>query len=289
MNEGVKSMNNKKNCKFRAGIYARISKNNSRQDGNENSCYIESNESIINQILYCKEFLRKMNDVCLEEIYIDEGYSGVNFARPGFVELIQDIGKQRINFIIVKDFSRFGRNYIEVGQYLFEKFPQKGIRFISINDHYDSYSFGDSEFPFSHILKMMADDYYSFDISKKVRYQQKVKRDAGLYVGSYVVYGYKKSDLNPEQIEIDEEVRAVVKSIFAWKIEGMGYKKIADELNEKGILSPSAYKTTKGSAYCTPFQKYEQTKWYPATVEKIIKNRIYTAVDCFVEIVDNLW
>lgn len=158
---------------------------------------MESNESIINQILYCKEFLRDAEEVCLGDIYIDEGYSGVDFTRPGFSKLIRDVEEKRINLVIVKDFSRFGRNYIGVGQYLFEKFPQNGIHFISINDHYDSYSSSDGEFPFSHILTMMVDDYYSFEISKKVRYQQKVKREVGLYVGNDY---YKERGVNTYKV-----------------------------------------------------------------------------------------
>lgn len=217
-----------------------------------------------------------MKDVCLEEIYIDEGYSGVEFERPGFLELLHNIEKQHINLIIVKDFSRLGRNYIQVGQYLFDRFPQYKVRVISINDCYDSDNYCNNEFPFALVLKTIGDDYYSYEISRKVRYQQKVKREAGLYVGSYVAYGYKKNDLHPELIEVDEEVRAVIKNIFSWKIQGMSYEKIADKLNCEGVLSPSAYKKSKGMNYCTPFEKYEQTKWYPATVEKIIKNKIYT-------------
>ena len=89
-------------------------------------------------------------------------------------------------------------------------------------------------------------------------------------MGSYVAYGYKKNDLHPELIEIDEEVRAVIKNIFSWKIQGMSYEKIADKLNCERILSPNAYKKLKGMNYFTPFEKYEQTKWYLATVEKII-------------------
>lgn len=197
-----------------------------------------------------REFLQNMKNVCLEEIYIDEGYSGVDFERPGFLKLLHDIEKQHINLIIVKDLSRLGRNYIQVGQYLFNKFPQHKVRVISINDCYDSDNHCNNEFPFALVLKTIGDDYYSYEISRKVRYQQKVKREAGLYVGSYVTYGYKKNDLHPELIEVDEEVRDVIKNIFSWKIQGMHY--------------------------CTPFEKYEQTKWYPATVEKIIKNKIYT-------------
>ena len=108
-------MSNRESCKFHAGIYVRVSKNNSRQNdgGNYGSgCYIENSESIINQISYCREFLQNMKDVCLEEIYIDEGYSGVDFERPRFLELLHDIEKQHINLIIVKDFSRLRRNYI---------------------------------------------------------------------------------------------------------------------------------------------------------------------------------
>ena len=159
----------------------------SREDGDK----MES-DSIRNQKELIGDYVSKHPEITLVDEYVDDGYTGTNFERPGFQKLLKDIESKKINCIIVKDLSRLGRNYIEMGRYLEKIFPLKGIRFIAINDHFDSFDESSEADQIVIPFKNLINDAYCRDISTKVRSQLDVKRKNGDFVGSFAPYGYRK-------------------------------------------------------------------------------------------------
>jgi len=257
---------------FRAAMYLRISKEDPSSYGAMNG---QSN-SILNQRLLILDFLKEKDDIALVNEYIDDGYSGTSFQRPGFLTMLDEVKKGTINCVIVKDLSRFGRNYIETGRYLEKIFPMLGVRFVSVNDNIDT-QWGYSSavnlvLPFQNLLN----DAYSKDISTKVKSHLEVKRKRGEYIGAFAVYGYKKSKENNNQLMVDGYASKVVKDIYFLKLCGYSHQRIAEWLNGGGILSPYEYKKSIGSSYETGFQKGESSKWNAASVLRILKNEVYT-------------
>ncbi len=168
------------------------------------------------------------------ETYVDNGQTGTDFDRPGWERMMEDAKAGRINCIMVKDLSRFGRNYLEVGDYLEKIFPFLGVRFIAVNDQYDSEG---EIFPHKELItefKNLANDYYSKDISKKIMSAFRAKKEQGQFIGSKAPYGYI---LENNRYVIDEAAADVVKRIFAMKTEGMSAYKIAGILNQEGVPS----------------------------------------------------
>lgn len=215
--------------------------------------------------------MESKQDMELYSIYEDDGYTGVNFERP-------DIQAGLVNCVIVKDLSRLGRNHIEMGKLLERLFPFMGVRFLSVNDAYDSLTSsgqtGSLMIPFKNLLN----DAYCADTSRKIRSQFEVKRKKGDFIGPFAAYGYKKDPENHNRLLIDEEAAQTIRSIFAWKIGGMSQQGIADRLNELGIPSPSEYKKQKGSKYRTAFQSSIRASWTPVAVCRILKNELYIGV-----------
>lgn len=254
---------------YLTGEYLRLSS----EDGDK----AESN-SITNQRDLIGQYLKKRPDLMQVEEYVDDGYTGTNFERPAFKRMMDDVKKGKINCIIVKDLSRLGRNYIEMGRMLERVFPSLGVRFIAINDNYDNInSDADSDgiiIPFKNLLN----DAYCRDISLKVRSQLDAKRRSGDFVGSYAVYGYRKDSENKNKLVVDEETSEVVKQIFEWKIEGLSAEWIAEKLNENDVPSPSEYKSLNGCRYKSGFKgkDKEKAKWCPTQVRRILANEIYT-------------
>ena len=183
-----------KHTKFMVAIYLRLS----REDGDKTE-----SDSIANQRTLIQNYLSTQPSLQFVKEYVDDGYTGSNFERPGFIKMMEDIKRQRINCIIVKDLSRFGRNYIEVGRYIEKKFPAMGIRFIAINDQFDNAKeSGDAEqiiVPFKNLIN----DAYCRDISIKVRSQLDVKRKNGKFIGSFAAYGYLKDPKDKNHLIID--------------------------------------------------------------------------------------
>ena len=254
---------------FNADIYLRISK----EDGDK-----EESDSISNQRDLILEFLKSMPDIRVNKIRIDDGFSGVDFNRPSFTEMINDITAGVVNCVIVKDFSRFGRNYIETGKYIQVLFPRSGIRFIAVSENYDSakaqgYS-SNIIIPFKNIIN----DAYSADISGKVRSHLDVKRKKGDFVGAFAVYGYMKDESNHNKLVKDIFASDVVRDIFVWKLYGMSAFSIAERLNSGGVLSPAEYKRHLGMRFSTPFKTSKSSKWQAQTVSRILSNEIYTGV-----------
>ena len=193
--------------------------------------------------------------------------------------MLEDIRKGTINCVIVKDLSRFGRNYIEAGRYIEKIFPMLGVRFIAITDNYDSMAaaggYGsDMVVPFKNLIN----DAYCRDISIKIRSHLEMKRKKGEYIGAFAVYGYLKDERNKNHLIIDEYAAGVVRDIFAMKLCGLNQQTIADRLNSDGILSPMEYKKSIGINLETTFKKGTQAKWSYNAVLRILKNEVYTGV-----------
>lgn len=252
-----------------ADAYYRLS----RDDGDK----IES-DSIVNQKALVKEFLKVNPDIQIHEEKVDDGYTGVNFKRPAFISMMEDIKAGKVNCVIVKDLSRFGRNYIESGRYIEKIFPYLGVRFISITDNIDSISSLDSTNELMIPFKNLMNDAYCRDISIKVRSHLDIKRKNGQFIGSFAPYGYIKSPENKNQLIVDEQTANVVRRIFDWKLEGMSGGRIADKLNELGVPTPYQYKQMNGEKFYCGYQKHTEMRWSAATVNHILRNEVYTGV-----------
>lgn len=260
---------------YMAAVYLRLSK----EDGDLSAKpgKLESN-SIANQKALILKELESMPDVTLYDIYIDDGFTGLNFDRPEFCRMRNDIYDGKVNMVIVKDLSRLGRDYIESGRYVKKIFPSLNIRFVSVLDHFDSLTATQSDVNLLIPIKNFVNDNYSRDISGKVRSHQEVMRENGLYIGAYVAYGYKKMENDRNRIVPDEYSAGIVKRIFAWKLEGMNAGTIADRLNQLGVISPSEYKRHMGINYKSGFQKKLRAQWTAVAVTRILKNKIYIGV-----------
>lgn len=254
---------------YKAAVYVRLSK----EDGDK----VESN-SISNQKEYIKDFLKEKDDVCICSERIDDGYSGVNFDRPAFNLMMEDIKSGKINCVVVKDLSRFGRNYIESGRYIERIFPFLGVRFIAINDNYDSAGGENQSDSLIIPFKNLMNDEYAKDISIKIRSHLDMKRRGGQFIGSFATYGYMKTLEDKNKLEVDEYASKVIQDIFKWKLFGMSGQSIASKLNELGILSPMEYKEDLGLNYTTSFKINNQAKWTAVSVSRILKNEIYIGV-----------
>lgn len=238
---------------------------------------IES-DSIETQVYYLQKYVNEHKEMELIFTYCDNGMTGTNFQRPAFHGMLEAVKSGKINCIVVKDLSRFGRNYMETGNYLENIFPYLGVRFISINDNYDSINATANE-KLALSLKNVYHHLYAKDISRKICTLFDVKKKNGLYLGRFAPYGYRKSEQNRYQLEIEEETAAVVSEIFALRMKGMGVIKIAKSLNDRGIPSQSRrlykiglLKGTNGEA---------NALWSGSSVLGILENPVYYG--CIVE------
>lgn len=258
---------------YQAAIYLRLSK----EDGDVAAGGRPESNSISNQKDLIMDYVGKHPKIHVHSVRVDDGYSGVDFNRPNFQQMLDDIRTGSVDCVIVKDLSRFGRNYIEAGRYIEKIFPMMGVRFIAVTDGYDSLNnAGGSEMmvPFKNLIN----DAYSRDISIKMRSNLEVKRKRGEYIGAFVSYGYRKSEEDKNRIVVDEYAAGVVKDIFRMKLLGMSQQAIADTLNEKGILPPLAYKNSIGIRLKTSFDMGETPEWNPVSVTRVLKNELYTGV-----------
>lgn len=260
---------------YLAAVYLRLSKED--EDLREIKDKKESN-SIANQKALILKTLESMPDVTLYDIYIDDGFTGLNFERPNFQRMCEDIYNGRVNMVIVKDLSRLGRDYIDSGRYVKKIFPSYHVRFVSVLDHFDSLTATQSDVNLLIPVKNFVNDNYSRDISGKVRSHQEVMRENGLYIGSHVAYGYKKLETDRNRIIPDEYAADIVRKIFDWKLKGLSSASIADKLNELGVAAPSEYKRQLGGNYKSGFQKNRRAKWSAVTINRILKNKIYIGV-----------
>ena len=228
-----------------------------------------------NSITHQKEMLQKYateHGFKNLEFYVDDGYTGTNFNRPDWQRLIKQAENGEIGTIIVKDMSRLGRNYIEVGTYTEIMFPNLDIRFIAVNNGVDSADGQDSDFtPFLNIIN----EWYAKDSSKKVKSVLKAKGESGKPLSSKPCYGYIKDPLNPYKWIIDEEAAEVVRRIFNLYMEGKGTRKIAKILSEDHILNPTAYAISKGIPIVTNTKVGGDYYWHESTVSLILGRKEY--------------
>ena len=244
----------------KTALYCRLSVDDGRLG---ESVSIESQKILLVQ--YCKDHAIKNY-----KIYDDDGYSGTNFNRPGFISMYDDIQKGLIDTVIVKDQSRFGRSYIDVGMYV-EQFKDRGVRFIAVDDCYDS---SQGEYDMMFPMRNVINEYYAKDTSRKIRAVFKAKGQSGKPLSSRPPYGYKKSEADKNVWEIDEEAAKVVRRIFQLCIEGYGPTQIAKILTADNILIPAAYGLEKGYYNGVPNYK-SPTRWGDQTVARILEQVEY--------------
>lgn len=212
---------------YNVAVYMRLS----RDDGDD-----RESESIENQRDIIKNFIREHQDLKLFREYSDDGYTGTNFNRPGFQSMMQDIESGKINCIITKDLSRFGRDHIDTGYYLERYLPLKNIRYIAIGDNVDTLKAEGLQFL---TFKLSFNDYYAQDISNKVKSVKRRKIEKGEFQGGIAPYGYKKDIHEKNHLVIDEEAGEIVRSIFDMYVnKDMSTTKIAVYLNNQNILPP---------------------------------------------------
>jgi len=263
---------------YNVAMYLRLSRDDQdvRDDSIDSGGNIKSeSNSISSQREIIRAFIREHEDMKLYDIYVDDGFTGSNFDRPEFKRMIEDIEAGSVNCVVVKDLSRFGRDYIESGRYLQKQFPQMGIRFIAITDNYDSMTADRSESAIVVPVKNFINDSYCRDISCKVRSQKKMKSQKGDYIGAFALYGYQKDEKNRCKYIIDDYAAHVVRNIFEWRINGISANAIAVKLNETGILCPSEYKRLNGDNFKSGFSINRIGKWQTGAVLRILTNEVY--------------
>lgn len=249
--------------RYRVALYARLSVEDSgKADG----------YSIENQISLLEGFIADKDDLVLHKLYVDNGASGVNFERPAFQEMIEDMRAGKINCIIVKDLSRLGRNYLDTGKYIEQIFPFFHVRFISVMDNYDSSRANALDESMLIPLKNIINDYYAKDISKKVASAFEVKQRKGVYLGNYPPYGYLKDPADKGHLVIDENVADIVRQMFQWKADDVSLGQIAERLNERGVPAPYSYFYRIG---LLNQERHKDSLWTRTQVKRLLTRRYY--------------
>ncbi len=254
---------------WKAALYIRLSR---EDDGAKAESY-----SVTSQREILKEFLKQRPDIQLYDFYVDDGWSGTNFNRPDFQRMINDINARKVDCVIVKDLSRFGRNAVDGGYYLDNVFTQMQIRFIAINNGVDTFSDGmNCATRCINIgVQNVINESVAATTSVNVRGTLNVSREKGQFIGSFPTYGYLKSPDDHHQLIIDEETAPIVKQIFDWFIGGKSIIGIAKTLNEMGVPNPSMYKKLKGLKYHHPSGKSNDGLWPDSSVRRILSNEMY--------------
>lgn len=247
---------------YRAVIYIRLS------EADEGKSYESESESITNQRNLLMNFVKEKGFIFVGE-YVDDGYSGTNFERPGFTKMIEDIKNKMANLVIVKDLSRLGRDHVMTGYYIENFFPENNIRFISLQENYDSAINQASNDSSTFIIA--CNDYYSRQNSIKIRSVLNDKRKKGKFIGSNPSYGYMKDPNEKGHLIPDPEYAPVVKKIFEMAASGVGLSDIASYLNDNKIKTPSSLKRKNPNSK----MRYNE-QWTTSSVKKILKNRMYT-------------
>lgn len=254
---------------YNVAVYLRLSRDDISDSESAESNSIRSQRDLI------RSYIRKQDDMEIYDIYVDDGWSGANFDRPSFRRMMEDIEAGHIDCVIVKDLSRLGRDYIEAGRLIQKTFPAFSVRFIALNDDFDSLTADFHEKTLVMPVKNFVNDAYCSDISKKVRSHQQVKREKGDFIGAFAVYGYRKNPKNVNRLLVDEYAAGIVREIFAWKIAGFSNLAIAEKLNGMGVLSPMEYKKSQGEKFSTGFVTHGKAKWSAVAVKRILTNEMY--------------
>lgn len=247
-------------------IYIRLS----REDGDKD----ESN-SVTHQREILLRYIREHPDLKLYDEYVDDGYSGTNFQRPGFERMLSDIKEHKISCVLVKDLSRFARDYVMAGMYIERYFPQWEIRFISIGENYDS---DNPDIAGQNILlpiQNLFNEFHARDTSHKVQRVMHQMQEDGKCVAAFAPYGYEKDPLNKHHFVVDRYAAEIVRRIFRLFLSGMGMQTISKALNTEGILCPSSYKKMNGSNYHNSNRLSTTSYWTESTIKSILKNETY--------------
>lgn len=251
----------KKQQHYKAALYCRLSVDDGNFGG---SVSIETQKILLEQ--YCKD--HKITDY---KFYCDDGCSGTNFDRPSFKKMLSDIDEGKINLVIVKDLSRFGRNYVEAGMYV-QRFTDSNIRFIAADDNYDSLVNSDNLlFP----IKNVVNEMYARDVSKKTKAAKKAKARDGQFIGSKAPFGYKIDPNDRHHLIVDEPAAQVVKRIFRLASEGVGYNKMAKIFREEKVLTPIAYFNLNNPDYFKSDYWRKEFDWHVTSIRAILNNEVY--------------
>ncbi len=248
---------------WRAAAYCRLS----REDGDR-----PESDSVVNQRRCIEDFCRARPELRLAAVFTDDGATGTNFARPGFRRMLADIEAGKLDCVIVKDLSRFGRDYIGMGWYLERYFPERGVRFLAVNDGVDSESG-----PYSLLLPLqnVFNAQYARDISDKVRSAIRAKQRRGEFCGAFAPYGYRKDPENRNRLLVDPAAAEVVRRVFRMAAEGVGQARIARALNEDGVPSPGDYKRLMGLRCAGGAPPGTAGRWTYAAVHKLLRSETY--------------
>ena len=244
-------------------IYARLSVENSGKDDDGNS--------LQNQIAVCEDYLDGCPYLRLTEVYSDNGRTGTVFDRPAWNRLMDDVRTGKIQCIVVRDLSRFGRDYVETGNYLEKIFPALGTRFISVKENFDNFTCGNAMESLSVSLQNLVNAMYSRDISKKVSTALRAQMETGIFRNRNLPYGYLWNEDKTAYV-VDEEAAAVVRQIFEWKLREVSVYTIVERLKAGGIESPERHKRRAGSRNGGNIQG---EGWCPSTIRGILQNRAY--------------
>ena len=248
---------------YETAIYVRLS----REDNLNNSDSIENQTALLESYIANRPYLR------LVETFSDNGYTGTDFDRPEWQRLMDAVQQKKINCIVVKDLSRLGRNYIETGEFLEKICPFFGIRFIAVNDNFDTDTV-EANGQLSVSLSNIINDYYAKDISRKVSSALRSKMEDGEFIGAWEKYGYFKSPDNKNQLIVNPDTAPVVRMIYEWRSEGMSYMGINKKLNDMGIPSPGQYKADRGIV-TNNNQKSRIILWNKHMVTDILRDITY--------------
>lgn len=243
---------------YKVALYCRLS----LDDGNVGeSGSIQTQKIILEK--YCKD-----NNLSIVDIYCDDGYSGLNFERPSFKKLLNDIESGKINMVITKDLSRLGRDYIQTGYYTEIYFPDHKVRYVALSDGIDTINQNNDIAPFKNILN----DMYAKDLSRKVKLAKRGRALNGLFISAQTPFGYMKDPNNKNHLVVDEEAKEIVTKIYKLAKQGLGTYRIAKLLNEEGVITPSRYKFLKGD---TRFARFNNSVWRTETVNAILTDMVY--------------
>lgn len=248
---------------YRAGGYARLSV----EDGGKAKA-----DTMKNQEEMIFQYVKAQPDMEFMGMYSDNGQSGTGFHRPEFERLLGDVKSGKIDCIVVKDLSRFGRNYLETGNYLQKVFPLMGVRFVAIADGFDTLDAGADGGGYLIPLKNIMNEFYSRDISRKISSSLVQRQQRGEFIGTWAAYGYRKCAGAPHRIEPEPETAPVVREIFGQCLSGASYRQIAQGLNRRNIPSPSRYHYLKGEAKAAC---YENAVWKPPIIKRILSSEVY--------------
>ena len=248
---------------YQTAAYIRLSIEDSGKPGSDT---IEGQRNLI------LAYIEGQADFRLVEVYCDNGHTGTNFDRPDFERMMEDVRRGKINCIVVKDLSRFGRNYHETSNYLLRIFPFLGVRFVAVNDHFDTETAVETEYGLVMPLKNIINDTYSRDISRKISSAIETKERRGQFIGVYAPYGYRKSDDDRHKLAPNPETAPIIKEIFALRLQGLGYMGIARLLNGQGVPAPGAYLYQCG---LSKQEKYRDAIWAAWNIKEILRDEVY--------------